>query len=150
MRSGKAWTTKLWQRGEWRLGFNSVLATITHSCRNTTPCVGTAVSLPNFIPFPRTCPGELWIWYSIFEISAFAIRVLRAWWRKRYPFYTFLFTRMMYMRHTPGYLTLFFSCRNHLAFKHVIVEDRDNQVKIKLVWQMQFNNGCKIKKRKFK
>ena len=73
MRSGKAWTMKPWQQGEWRLGCNSVLATITHSYRNTTLCVRTAVSLPNFIPFPWTCPGELWIWYSIFEISPFSI-----------------------------------------------------------------------------
>ena len=52
-------------------------AGITHSYRNTTQCVRTAVSLPNFIPFPRTCPGELWIWYPIFEISPFSIPSMR-------------------------------------------------------------------------
>ena len=45
---------------------------------------GGAVNLiPYFLDFP------------VFD-TLNAIRALRAWWRKRYPFYAFLFTRMMY------------------------------------------------------
>ena len=38
----------------------------------------------------------LYFWdYPVFD-TLNAIGALRAWWRKRYPFYAFLFTRMMY------------------------------------------------------
>ena len=79
----------------------------THSSLNTTPRVRTGISLPDFLPFPRivrgpACPGHLWIWYP-FSSSYFpvfdtlnAICALRAGWGKRYPFYAFLLTRMMY------------------------------------------------------
>ena len=65
----------------------------------------------NFIPFPRSCPGKLWIWYHIFEISPVfdtlnAIRALRAWLAKKIPFLRVLIYAddvQAPMRHTPGH-----------------------------------------------
>ena len=47
----------------------------------------------------RTCSGDLWIWYPFLHYFLFSIRALRTVTHrvvKRYPFYAFLFTRMMY------------------------------------------------------
>ena len=80
---------------------------ITPLSLNTTPRVRTGVSLPDFIPFPRIVRGRargicefdtlffFFFSFSRFRYPLYAIRALRAGWRKRYPFYAFLFTRMM-------------------------------------------------------
>ena len=77
----------------------------THSSLNTTPRVRTGVSLPNkVLPFPRIVRGPvrgicqfdtLYSYFPVFD-TLNAIRALRVRWRKRYPFYAFSFTRMMY------------------------------------------------------
>ena len=59
------------------------------------------VSLPNFLPFPRIVGGpvrgicEFDTLFSIFSCCWYPKRVMRRV-VKIYPFYTFLFTRMMY------------------------------------------------------
>ena len=64
---------------------------------NTTPCVRTGVSLPNFLLFPRIVRGpvreicEFDTFFSYFPVfnTLNAIRALRAGWRKRYQFTRF-------------------------------------------------------------
>ena len=53
----------------------------THSSLNTIHRGITGVSLPDFPTLsadrPRTCPGDLWIWYNFFHIFLFSIPLTR-------------------------------------------------------------------------
>ena len=77
---------------------------------------------------PRTCPGDLWISYPFFSYfpvfdTLNAIRTLRSGWRKRYPFYAFLFTRMMYRPHwdmPPRGIFIFSQVKRNFAIIHVM------------------------------
>ena len=72
----------------------------THSSLNTTPHVRTGISLPDFLPFPRTCLGRSVNLIPFLHIFLFSIPLTLY---ARYApggekdtlFYTFLLTRML-------------------------------------------------------
>ena len=82
MRSGKAWTTKPWQRGEWRLGFNSVLATITHNYRDTVRAHCGILYRPQWDipPPPRACTK-----YYLWSVDGRGMVVTMSLWQSMSP-----------------------------------------------------------------